>query len=169
MPNPALCASDSTRSDAFDDHDMTLARPDDPPAEGVRVLVAEDNRLNSLLIAEQLRLLAFLPEVVASGREALARWRSGAFALVLTDLNMPDMDGYALAGAIRAEEGAGPRIPILALTADAFHGKSDRWRLAGIDAYLTKPLELPTLKSALEHWLRQRDGVAELPALPTST
>ena len=147
---------------------MTLARPENSPADAARVLVAEDNRLNSLLITEQLRLLGFLPTVVANGQEALARWRGGEFALLLTDLNMPDMDGYALASAIRAEEGAGKRIPIIALTADAFHGKSERWRAAGIDAYLTKPLELTALKTALEHWVRHGAGVAEVPTAPTS-
>ena len=125
-----------------------------------RVLVAEDNKLNSLLIAEQLRILAFVPDVVGSGREALLRWRSGAFAVVLTDLNMPDMDGYALAKAVRAEEESGKRIPIIALTADAFLGASDEWRRAGMDAYLPKPIERPLLKAALDGWVRDAGGVA---------
>jgi two-component system sensor histidine kinase/response regulator len=140
---------------------MTLARPEHPPVDPVRVLVAEDNRLNCLLIEEQLRVLGWAPAIVTSGREALQRWRSGSFAAVLTDLNMPDMDGYALAAAIRAEERTGTRIPIVALTADAFQAKSDRWRIAGIDGYLTKPLDLATLKAALDRWLGLAAGAHE--------
>jgi HPt (histidine-containing phosphotransfer) domain-containing protein len=65
---------------------------------------------------------------------------------------MPDMDGYALTEAIRAQE-RGSRIPILALTANALKGESDRCRAAGMDSYLSKPLQLGDLKAALEAWL----------------
>ena len=167
---------------------MTLARPDHPPTDDVpgrqaprRVLVAEDNRLNSLLIAEQLRLFGFEPEIVASGRDALAQWRSGGFVAVLTDINMPDMDGYALARAIRSEETESARIPIVALTADAFLGKTNTWKQAGIDVCLTKPIELATLKAELDRWvqgsaaaaphaasapIREEDGAVDPDALP---
>jgi two-component system sensor histidine kinase/response regulator len=134
---------------------MTPPRPAPSPTGPLRVLVAEDNRLNSLLIAEQLHVLELEPEVVSNGRIALERWRGGAFAAVLTDINMPDMDGYELAMAIRGEEHAGVRIPIIALTANAFIDKSDRWRAAGIDDWLIKPLDLSALKNVMDRWLLQ--------------
>jgi two-component system, sensor histidine kinase and response regulator len=136
------------------------------------VLVAEDNRLNSLLIAEQLHVLELEPELVTNGRVALERWRGGGFSAVLTDINMPDMDGYELATAIRAQEHAGTRIPIIALTANAFMDKSGRWLAAGIDDWLIKPLDLSVLKAVMDRWLLQQDPdpepVAERPFAASS-
>jgi two-component system sensor histidine kinase/response regulator len=125
-------------------------------ANRTHVLVAEDNRLNSLLMQEQLRLLGFSAEFATTGRDALARWREADFAALLTDIQMPGMDGYELASRIRDEEGDRPRMPIIALTANAFHDGSARWRAAGIDAYLMKPAELSTLKATLEQWIGAR-------------
>jgi CheY-like chemotaxis protein len=88
---------------------------------------------------------------------------------------MPVMDGYALAAAIRAEEaahpGARPRTPILALTANALHEDELRCRAVGMDAYLTKPVRLAPLRSAIEYWLGPAAGraaAAEFPAAPVS-
>ena len=136
---------------------MTPSWPAPSPIGPFRVLVAEDNRLNSLLIAEQLHVLELEPEVVTNGCIALERWRGGRFAAVLTDINMPDMDGYELAKAIRAEEDAGTRIPIIALTANAFIDTSDRWQAAGIDDWLIKPVDLAVLKAVMNRWLLQQD------------
>ena len=141
---------------------MTATKPNRSP-EGApsaaprvasrRVLVAEDNKLNSVLIAEQLRAIGFEAEIHCNGQDALGRWRSGDFAAVLTDINMPGMDGFELARAIRAEESGGAYTPVIALTADAFLDKSTNWRAAGVDACLTKPIELASLKAALEQWM----------------
>ena len=124
------------------------------------ILVAEDNKLNCLLMAEQLRLLGFAAEIAESGQEALVRWRTGAFAILLTDIQMPDMDGYELAEAIRSEEAGGARMPIIALTADELRGQAARWKTAGIDDHLTKPAELAALKAMLQRWLK-RDRAAQ--------
>jgi PAS domain S-box-containing protein len=122
-------------------------------ADGRRILVAEDNETNRKVIVQQLQLIGFAAEVVDDGRAALERWRSGDFALVLTDLHMPVMDGYALARAIRAEEGPTRRMPILALTANALRGEEVRCLAAGMDAYLSKPVRLQQLKAAIEDCL----------------
>jgi PAS domain S-box-containing protein len=128
-----------------------------PQAEGWlhrrRILVAEDNETNRTVILKQLRLVGFGAEVTANGREALERWRSGDFALLLTDLHMPEIDGYELAAAIRAEEPAGRRMPIIALTANALREEEVRCRAAGMDAYLSKPVRLAQLKATIEAWL----------------
>jgi CheY-like chemotaxis protein len=114
------------------------------------ILVAEDNETNRKVIVEQLRLIGFAADIVVDGREALASWRTGDFALLLTDLQMPEMDGYALAVAIRAEEGAGRRTPIIALTANALRDDEARCLALGMDAYLTKPVQLSRLKATIE-------------------
>jgi len=134
-------------------------RPGSPDLADL-VLVAEDNEINQHVIAAQLDLLGFRAEVVGDGRAALAGWRTGRFALVLTDLQMPEMDGYALAASIRAEETYGQRTPIIALTANALKGEFERCKSAGMDAYLTKPVTLDTLGAVLRRWVpsRQCDG-----------
>lgn len=118
--------------------------------KGRLILVAEDNEFNQTVIVQQLRLLGFAADIASDGREALQKWRSGDFGLVLTDLHMPEMDGYALAAAIRAEEGVGRHTPIIALTANALHHEEARCLAGGMDAYLTKPARLSRLKETLE-------------------
>jgi PAS domain S-box-containing protein len=123
------------------------------------ILVAEDDRVNQKVVRRQLELLGYPAEIVANGAEALAAWRRKPYSLLLTDLHMPQLDGYALAAAIRGEEGAGQRLPILALTANALHGEANRALDAGMDAYLTKPIRLQELDVALTRWIpRQGDG-----------
>jgi PAS domain S-box-containing protein len=120
---------------------------------GHLILVAEDNQTNQKVILRQLALLGFAADVADNGRVALTRWRSGDYALLLTDLHMPEMDGYELTASIRAEEQGVCRIPILALTANTIKGEADRCRAGGMDDYLSKPLQLADLKAALETWL----------------
>ncbi len=123
------------------------------------VLVAEDNPVNRLVIGRQLQRLGVPVVMVDDGDEALARWRAegGRFSALLTDLHMPGLGGEALCAAIRAEEGAqeaaGRRLPILALTANAVRGEAERAIAAGMDDYLTKPVPLERLATALRRWL----------------
>jgi len=96
--------------------------------------------------------------------EALALWQSGGFALVITDCNMQEMDGYALARAIREIEAkeARPRTPIIAWTANVLPGAEVQGQAAGMDDILTKPAELAALKETISKW--QEDaatGIAE--------
>lgn len=120
---------------------------------GRLVLVAEDDSVNQRVILRQLAILGYAAEVASNGIEALDMWRKSKYALILTDLHMPEMDGYALAAAIRAEEGQSERIPILALTANALRGEASRAKEAGMDDYITKPVRLNTLESNLATWL----------------
>lgn len=126
---------------------------DDAQRDGRLILVAEDNDTNQKVILRQLALLGFAADVADNGSLALERWRNGNYALLLTDLHMPEMDGYELTAAIRAEEQGVRRIPILALTANALKGEADRCRAAGMDQYLSKPLQLTDLRAALETWM----------------
>jgi CheY-like chemotaxis protein len=127
------------------------------------ILVAEDNTTNQKVIRHQLERMGLAGDVVANGREALDRWRSGDYALVLTDLHMPMMDGHELARSIRAEEDD-RRTPIVALTANAVASEEARCREAGIDCYLTKPVRLPKLKEVIDELLR----MARAPGEPTA-
>jgi PAS domain S-box-containing protein len=163
-------ASGRVLPDASDDKQDPTADPaprDDAHRRGRQILVVEDNATNRRVIMRQLQLVGYDAEVCADGREALERWRNGDFALVLTDLRMPEMDGYALATAIRAEEGARRRTPIIALTANALRDEELRCRAVGMDAYLTKPVRLPQLKAALESWLVPGAQGQELLAEPS--
>ena len=126
-------------------------------AGGPLVLVAEDNEINRKVIGHQLALLGVAAEMVDNGPDALARWRDGRasqrHAMLLTDLHMPGIDGYTLAATIRGEESDGSRLPILALSANALVGEIDRCRAAGIDDYLSKPVQTDQLGEMLKRWL----------------
>jgi len=141
--------------------ERTARRPE-VPATGVThdgrhrlILVAEDDRISQKVILRQLRLLGHAAEVAGDGEQALRLWREGRFALLLTDLHMPEMDGYALSAAIRRAEQdtCSGRQPIVALTANALAGEAANVLAAGMDAYLTKPVALAELRNTLERCL----------------
>lgn len=122
-------------------------------AQGTLILIAEDDVVNQKVILQQLKLLGYTGEVASDGVKALQQWRQGGYALLLTDLHMPNMDGYTLTRSIRLEEPKGQHIPILALTANALHDGKINAREAGVDDYLVKPVRLDTLKVTLMKWL----------------
>jgi len=139
---------------------------------GQLILIAEDNETNQKVIVRQLALLGYTADVAGNGREALRRWRSGDYALLLTDLHMPHMDGYELTEAIRAEEKDGRRIPIIALTANALKDEAEHCRVVGMDDYRSKPSPLAELKAVLDKWLPNRSAasapVPEAKAVPVN-
>ena len=120
---------------------------------GSLILVAEDNEINQNVILHQLTLLGYVADLADNGLAALERWRQGQHALLLTDLNMPEMDGYELTAAIRGAEGEGKRLPIIALTANALKSEAIRCQAAGMDDYLSKPVLFDRLQAMLEKWL----------------
>jgi len=139
--------------------------------EGRLILLAEDNETNREVMQAQLNLLGYTAEVAEDGVAALEMWRSGNYALLLTDCHMPNLDGFELTAAIRQGEIDGIRKPIIAVTANAMHGESQRCLDRGMDDYLSKPLRLNELKSMLNKWLplgpdivqtRRNDVIEEL-------
>jgi two-component system, sensor histidine kinase and response regulator len=115
----------------------------------------DDNPTNRLLIARQLAALGMQVQTAAHGQEALYMWRASQFALVITDCNMPEMDGYALTRAIRdaeAKQGRRP-MPVLGWTANALPSTLSDCLAAGMDDVLTKPSELRQLRALLAKWL----------------
>lgn len=122
---------------------------------GLTVLVAEDNPINQAILRGQLEQLGCPCVIAADGREALSYCNERPFSLLLTDLNMPVMDGYALASAIR---GKGLKLPIIGTTANADPGERERCRGAGMDALLIKPITLKALQSVLLDLASNRAG-----------
>ena len=125
-------------------------------SEGSLVLIVDDHPTNRMVVARQLALAGYACEAVDDGAQGLAAWRSGRYALVLSDVHMPHMDGYQMARAIRtleAKEGRGGHTPIIALTAATLKGEAERCLDAGMDDYLAKPVAIPVLAAALRRWL----------------
>jgi PAS domain S-box-containing protein len=140
---------------------------DEAKAAGQLILIAEDNVTNQDVIRRQLGVLGYACEIADDGAQGLEAWKSGSYAVVLTDCHMPEMDGYEFTGAIRkleAEAGDEERIPIVAITANALQGEVDRCLDAGMDDYLSKPLEMDKLKKTLAKWMpaSATAGVEEL-------
>ena len=117
------------------------------------ILVAEDNETNQKVILLQLGLLGYTADIASDGHEALKCWQTGDYALLLTDLHMPKMDGYELSLTIRSIEADKQHMPIIALTANVIKGEAERCRVAGMDGYLSKPAQLADLKAMLKKWL----------------
>ena len=135
-------------SDIEADRDATLGR------RALVVLVVEDNDINALLIQTLLGKLGHIPTVVADGISAVASVATahaiGApYDLVLMDLHLPGMDGFEATRRIRALGDAGGRIPIVALTANAFAEDREAYRDAGMDAFVVKPLDRGRLEEAM--------------------
>jgi PAS domain S-box-containing protein len=129
---------------------------------GCLILVAEDNDINQKVILQQLMLLGKTADVVGNGRAALEFWQRGDYALLLTDLHMPEMDGYELTAAIRAAETGQRHLPIIAFTANALKGEAERCLAIGMDDYLSKPVQLINLKAMLEKWMPAANGTTNI-------
>lgn len=130
---------------------------DEARAAGQLILIAEDNMTNQDVIKRQLGMLGYACEMADDGVQAFQAWQNGSYAILLTDCHMPEMDGYELTGEIRKAEYnsdvENARIPIIAITANALQGEGDRCLVAGMDDYLSKPLEMEKLKKALARWM----------------
>lgn len=134
----------------------TIARHDAKPGASrasLRVLVAEDNELNVALLQELLSERGHRAQFVGDGRTALARATEGTFDLLLLDLHMPEMDGVAVVEAIRARERTvSGHLPIIALTARSSSGDRERCLAAGVDDFLSKPIEAAALWAAVDRF-----------------
>ena len=126
--------------------------------EGLLILVAEDNAVNQQVIRRQLNTLGLACELVDDGVAALDRIRLGGIGLLLTDCDMPNMDGYELTRRIRQEEvSLDNPLPIIAITANAMDGAAAACFEAGMNNYLSKPLEIGALQAMLRTYLPSAD------------
>lgn len=121
------------------------------PGERLAILVAEDNPTNQLVLRSLLAGAGVELEVVEDGSLALEAWRRRTFDLILMDINMPVMDGVSATRAIRAEERGAARVrtPIIALTANAMDHQRADYLAAGVDAHVSKPIDLTALFAAI--------------------
>jgi putative two-component system response regulator len=128
-----------------------------------RVLLAEDNEINREIMLSQLQAAGFTVDTAANGEEALKKFSRGKYDLVLTDLEMPELDGYGLADAIRGlEAGAGRSIPIIAITASDFDLSADMARARGFNGHMLKPLDINALQTKLAEIECKADRAAEI-------
>jgi signal transduction histidine kinase/DNA-binding response OmpR family regulator len=119
-------------------------------AQALHVLVADDNHINRSLVATLLQAAGHTADLVTNGREAVEAVLHTRYDVVLMDAQMPIMDGVQATRRIRALSAPAGRVPIVALTADAVAGAEDRYREAGMDAYLSKPLSPDMLMATLD-------------------
>jgi len=139
------------------------AEMQDPPSPGetaglegdpgaLRVLAAEDNPVNQLVLKTLLAEVGVDPTIVENGAQALEAWTANDFDLILMDIQMPEVDGIQAARAIRKEEARTGRlrVPIIALTANAMSHQVAEYVSAGMDAHVAKPIDLRTLCSTIE-------------------
>lgn len=119
------------------------------------ILLVEDNEVNQEVISYQLGMLGYRVEVANDGQQGLKKWQDGQFDLVLTDCHMPVLDGFSMTKAIRSEEikKGHIRVPIIAITANALQGEAENCLAAGMDDYLSKPVELRQIGRTLNKWL----------------
>jgi CheY-like chemotaxis protein len=117
-----------------------------------RVLLAEDNLINRKVAVAMLESGGYTVDLAGDGVEAVRAVHARRYDVVLMDCQMPEMDGYEAAAEIRAGEGAGRRIPIIAMTAGAMQEDRDRALAAGMDDYLAKPVKRADVLAAVGRW-----------------
>ena len=147
--------------------------PGEPVGRLGHVLVVEDNAVNQMVAVGILESLGYAASVAENGAVGVAAHAAdpGAYDAILMDCQMPQMDGYAATRAIRAAEPAGTRVPIVAMTAAAIAGERERCLLAGMDDFLTKPVDVSLLRATLARWVPppsadadEQPGTTEVPA-----
>lgn len=134
---------------------------DDQP---FRILVAEDNRTNRMIVRSMLEMTGYACEAVADGPAAVAAAQRGGFDLILMDCDLPELDGYRATVRIRQHEmHHGSRTPVIAYTGNLEPGQAAKLRAAGMDDQLTKPLTLSNLQRVIDKWVH-RVCESDLPA-----
>ena len=119
---------------------------------GVSVLLVEDNKVNQQLLSSYLSKAGYGVDLAGDGAEACRKAATGDYAVIFMDVSMPEMDGLTATGSIRALPGGRGRVPIVAITANALDGDAERCLSAGMDDYLTKPIDRQDLIATATLW-----------------
>jgi PAS domain S-box-containing protein len=168
--------ADAWRSTAKGSKDTTALKPKLAlPVIRARALIAEDNVANQKVAVRLLEKLGCRVDVAATGAEAVRMLRLLSYDIVFMDCQMPEMDGYEATREIRRQKGINRRVPIVAMTANAMAGDREECLAAGMDDYVSKPVELEKIIDVLKRWARtkvetERAETAEAaPAAPPTT
>jgi two-component system cell cycle response regulator DivK len=129
---------------------------------GEQILVVEDNEKNMKLFRDVLQATGYRTLEASTGRQALMLASEHGPALVLMDIRLPDMDGVEALSRLRTDERTAS-IPVLALSAQAMKGDNDRFREAGFDGYLSKPVDIDELLMTVEQHCQGPGGLTEQP------
>ncbi|HEY3654892.1 MAG TPA: two-component regulator propeller domain-containing protein [Steroidobacteraceae bacterium] len=136
---------------------IVVAEPTQSTLNQRRVLLAEDNLVNQKVARGTLEKMGYKVDIVSNGADAVAAWETGRYQVILMDCQMPVMDGYQATREIRLRERGANRVPIIALTAHAMKGAEQQCRDAGMDDYLTKPLDRARLGETIDRYLAPSD------------
>ena len=155
----AAWASRSLRHSAPSEPERRLNPASTPPVSlfkgySPRVLVVEDNIINQRIAARLLQNLGCTVDVVANGREAVQMIGDIPYDLVLMDVQMPEMDGFAATAEVRRGQGPQTSLPIVAMTANAMAGDRERCLEAGMNDYVSKPVHPEDLQRVLHQWVK---------------
>ena len=145
-------------------HETTVAKPSSAAVlearrsrAGLNILLAEDNRVNQAVATQMMEKMGYSITVANTGTEVLSQLAAGSFDLVLMDVQMPEMDGIEATRRIRTEESkSGAHIPIVAITAHAMKGDRERCLEAGMDGYISKPINKAALLTVIGDAMRLR-------------
>jgi CheY-like chemotaxis protein/HPt (histidine-containing phosphotransfer) domain-containing protein len=132
---------------------IVIAEPTRSTLNQRRILLAEDNLVNQKVARGTLEKMGYKVDIVSNGADAVAAWETGRYQVILMDCQMPVMDGYQATREIRLRERGANRVPIIALTAHAMKGAEQQCRDAGMDDYLTKPLDRARLGETIDRYL----------------
>ena len=151
--------------DADPEKDQNLRIGDQKPTLGleekqqIKVLVAEDDPINQKVAKLRIEALGYQVKIVSDGEIAVQTLQNNSFDIVLMDIQMPKLDGYEATKSIRspATNVLNPNIPIIALTAFAIKGDAEKCLEAGMNDYISKPIQLDELVNAIEKWVLKKN------------
>jgi CheY-like chemotaxis protein len=130
------------------------------PQNAPRILLVEDNKTNQLVAIAMLSTKGYVIDVAVDGNQAVEAVTSKDYDVVLMDIQMPKLNGVDATKAIRALGGDKGSVPIIAVTANAMRGDREAYLAAGMDDYLSKPIDSGTLFAMVERWVGRRRGKA---------